>query len=294
MDARQLGYVVAVVDHGGFSRAAEALHVAQPSLSQAVRSLEHELQVELFDRAARPVALTAAGEALLEPARQVLRDLETARAAVDAVRQVEGGRLDLVCLASLAVSPVADLVGAFRRAHPAVTVRLMEPDDTIDVAEHVRTGRAELGITELPTGDPRLVEHPLATQDYVAVLPRPLHHLDRGEPLRLRDLAPHPLVTTPPGTSTRRLLDEAFAAAGATPTIAVETDHREVIAALVRSGGGYSILPRPLAEQIARRDARLVPIRRTVTRRIGLIRRTGALSPAAAAFAASVLSDAPD
>ena len=82
MDLRQLSYVVAVADHGGFTRAAEAVHVTQPALSQAVRTLEAELGVELFHRTGRSVVLTAAGEALLGPARRALRDAETARAAV--------------------------------------------------------------------------------------------------------------------------------------------------------------------------------------------------------------------
>ena len=101
MDLRQLGYVVAVVDHGGFTRAAAAMHVAQPSLSQAIRSLEAELGVALFDRIGRTVRLTAAGRALLPSARQALRDVDSAREAVEAVRGVERGRLDLVSIPTL-------------------------------------------------------------------------------------------------------------------------------------------------------------------------------------------------
>src|SRR5437763_4983385 len=88
MDLRQLEYLVAVVDHGGFTRAADALFVAQPSLSQGVRTLEAELGVPLFHRLGRRVELTSAGEALLEPARRMLRDATTARAAVAEVAGV--------------------------------------------------------------------------------------------------------------------------------------------------------------------------------------------------------------
>ena len=285
MDARQLAYVVAVVDHGGFTRAAEAVHVAQPSLSQAVRALEAELGVRLFDRLGRTVALTAAGEAILEPARQVQRDLATARAAVDAVRAVDAGHLDLICLPTLAVSPVADYVGAFRQAHTGVTVRLIEPEEAAAVADDVRSGRAEIGFTELPVDDARLVTDPLGVRDYVAVLPRGLASSD---PVSLEELADLPLVTTTPGTSTRAMVDGAFAAAGRHPRIAIETDHREVITAMVRSGGGYSILPRSVAERIARRDARIVAVAPALTREVGMLRRPGRGSPAAEAFAAMV------
>src|SRR5215471_7246173 len=109
MEVRQLAFVLAVADEGTFTRAADALGISQPSLSQGIRALEAELGVELFDRRARPVRLTAAGEALIEPARRAVRDLATARAAVDAVRGLEGGHLDLVSLPTLSIDPVAAL-----------------------------------------------------------------------------------------------------------------------------------------------------------------------------------------
>src|SRR4051794_35505124 len=114
MDLRRLEMFVAVVDEGGMTRGAAAAHVSQPALSQAIRGLEAELGVALFDRVGRRVRLTAAGEALLDPARQALRDVETATAAVMAVRGVEGGRLSLGSLRTLAVDPTAPLVGRFR------------------------------------------------------------------------------------------------------------------------------------------------------------------------------------
>src|SRR5205814_2273190 len=98
MDLRQLEYVVAVVDHGGFTRAADALLVAQPSLSQGIRTLEAELNVALFHRLGRRVELTSAGEALLEPARRMLRDAATAKAAVADVAGTRVGRLDVASL----------------------------------------------------------------------------------------------------------------------------------------------------------------------------------------------------
>src|SRR3954470_19972801 len=150
MDLRQLEYVVAVVDHEGFTRAADALSVAQPSLSQGVRTLEKELGVELFHRLGRHVALTAAGEALLVPARRMLRDAEVARAAVAEVRGLVAGQLDLAALPTLAADPLAPLVGAFRSAHPGITVFVTEPEEGSAVSDLVRSGRVEVGFTDLP------------------------------------------------------------------------------------------------------------------------------------------------
>src|SRR4051812_27353874 len=145
IDLRKLSYVVAIADHGGFGRAADALGIAQPSLSQAIRALEAELGVELFVRAPAGVRATPAGEAILEPARLALRAAANAEAAVAAVAELEAGHLDVVSLPTLAVDPAAPLIGRFRLLHPGVTVRLAEPEDADAVAEAVRTGASEIG-----------------------------------------------------------------------------------------------------------------------------------------------------
>lgn len=284
MDLRQLSYVIAIVDEGTFTGAAKAMHVAQPSLSQAVRNLEVELGVDLFHRG-RSIALTAAGEALLEPARQAVRDASNVRQAVAAVAGLEAGHLDVVCLPTLAVYPASDLIGRFRRAHPGVTVRVAEPEDTDAVAERVRSASSEVGLTELPITGSGLVTHPFEVQEYVALIPSDLDPtLTRAGRITIRELAEQPLVTSPRGTSTRRLIDDAFAAAGLQARVAVETDHREAIGPHVNAGGGAAVLPRALAEHTASAGVVIAEIVPRITRDVGLIHRAGPLSPAARAF----------
>jgi DNA-binding transcriptional LysR family regulator len=293
MDARQLEYVIAVVDHDTFSAAAQSLHVAQPSLSQGVRALEAELGVELFVRTGRSVVLSEAGHALVDPARQVLRDLAIARSAVSDVVGLTAGHLDVVCLPTLAVSPTANLIGRLRSAHPSLSVRVHEPDAAADVLHRVRNGASEIGITELSATDdalPGLVAIPLEQHDYAAVF-SPGHHPSQREWVGLASLASQPLITGPAGTSTRQLVDEAFAREGLSPTIAVETEHREVIVPLVLAGAGYSILPRPLTARAQADGATVLEIRPRLRRQVGLVHRTGPLSPAARAFVAVATPD---
>ncbi|CAN5682841.1 LysR substrate-binding domain-containing protein [soil metagenome] len=285
MDLRQLRYVLAVVDHGTFTEAARVNDVAQPSLSQSIRSLEAELGVELFHRAGRRVSLTSAGEALVVPARQALRDVATAEAAVAEVAGVRAGRLDIISLPTLAVFPAADLIGRFHRAAPDVAVTLRESAVNGGVPQQVYDGNSEIGLVELPVTTPDLDTHELARQDYVAVLP-PDADVEHLPDLRvsLRTLARLPLITTPAGTSTRRQIDEAFAAADLTPNVLIETDHREAIGPLVLAGAGVSLLPRSVAEDAVRLGAVTREVTPRISRRIGIIHRTGPLSPAAQLF----------
>jgi DNA-binding transcriptional LysR family regulator len=283
MDIRQLRAVVAIVDAGGVTRAAEELHVAQPSLSQTIRTLERELGVEIFHRVGRRLVLSAAGEALVGPARQVLRDLDTVTASVAEVKGLSGGHLDLVALPTLAVDPVARLVGAFRVAYPLVTVRLAEPEGSAEVIERLEDGRSEVGLTELPVASGRLESWALAVQDVLAVRP-PGSPKPEGGVLPVRQLAGVPLVTTPVGTSSRALVDAALARAAVAPVIAVETEQREALLPLVLAGAGTALLPRPLAELAAQQGAVVAELRPPLRRTVGIIFRRGALSPAARAF----------
>ena len=273
---------LAVVDEGGFTRAAESAFVSQPSVSQAVRELETELGTPLFHRVGRGVALTAAGEALVGPARQALRDVEVARAAVEEVRGLESGHLDLCALPTLAVDPVAPLVGAFRTAHPGVTVRLADAEGPPEVSTAVSSGDVEIGITVETPATERLHAVALGRQELVAVLPP--GSVPPARSLTAVELARYPIVATPRGTSTRALLDDALAAAEVTVDFAVVTEQREAVMPLVVAGSGATLLAQPLADIAARLGAVVVAMRPRVTRVVIAVHRDGPLSPAAAAF----------
>jgi LysR family transcriptional regulator, carnitine catabolism transcriptional activator len=272
----RLAHFLAVVDHGTVTAGAAAEFVSQPALSQSLKELERELGVALFDRVGRALRLTAAGEALVEPARQVLRDVQNAAAAVAAVAEVVAGRLDLACLPTLAVDPMARLVGAFRAAHPGVTVRLADPDDPAGLLGQVRSGEVEVAVTEMPDPTPAgLVVHRLAAQDLVWIVPP-------GD-------AASAFVTTPPGTSSRRHLEDACAREGTALAIAVETAQREAIVPLVVAGAGAALFPRALAQTAIAHGARVRPCRPPARRAIALVHRPGPLSPAAQRFRALAL-----
>ena len=296
MDLRQLTYVLAVIDEGGFTAAAKSLGIAQPSLSQSVRGLENELGVELFHRVGRSVVPTSAGEAIVGPARQAVRAADAARSAVAGVVTLQGGRLDLVCLPTLSVDPVAELVGRFRRSAPGVRVRLEEPE-TGSLLEMVQTGASEIGITEV---GPRIVDltaTELGRQDFAAVLPPSSTGGDwpkaSSAALGIDRLAGLPLITTPAGTSTRRLIEDAFGAHGLEPSIAVVSEHREAIVPLVIGGSGMSILPTALAEEARRLGAVVRPITPRIQRRVGIVHRDAPLTPAGRLFVDLALGRVP-
>jgi DNA-binding transcriptional LysR family regulator len=284
MDERRLRYFLAVVDEGTVTRAAQRLRVAQPSLSQSLRAFESELGVQLFHRVGRGLRLSTAGEALIGPARQIQRAIDEARRAITGVLELQTGTLEIAALATLAVDPMASLIGRFRARNPGVEVRVLEPESADQVGALVSEGACELGAAHLPLLRDQLVGRPLGRQELQFVLP-PNTPADQ-RPLGARELARTPLVVSPPGTSTRMLLEHALAAVGVTPRIAVQTAAREAIVPLVLAGAGTALLPAPLAAEARRRGATVRSARPPITRTVGLVHRQGPLSPAANAFLA--------
>jgi len=288
MELRQLEYVLAVIDHGGFTRAARALHVAQPTLSQGVRALERELRVDLFERIGRGARLSPAGVAFQPAARRALAEAASARMAATEVVALRAGYLTIVALPSLVAEPLVRWIGRFRGAYPGIAVHVIDADEADAVPAAVRDGRADLGLAEIDGEIRGLRAETVIDQELVAICP-PGTQL--GEAVPIRRLATMPLVVTPHGTSTRRLVDSAFAGLARRPTVAVEVDQREAILPLVLAGAGISFVPRRGAERARTAGAVVVRARPGLRRRVGLVRREGATNPVVAAFLATALRD---
>lgn len=290
MDVRQLQYFLAVVDNGGFNRAAHALHLAQPSLSQSIRTFEKELGSLLFHRIGRRVVLTDAGQALIEPARQAVRCFEVARASVDSVQGMRTGSIEIASMPSPAVEPLSSMIHNFAQQHPGVRVTIRDAPVPEAVVEQVRTGETELGLLsawELPqVADVEL--HPVEEQRFVLVA-APDGPFKPGPPLPRERLAGQRLIVGEPGTGMRRLVEE-IRASGVDLTIVVESEHREALLPLVLKGVGVGVLAeawRPLAQ---RAGAVVLDLDPPAGLRLALVSRRGWLSPAATDFLAIALA----
>ncbi len=293
MERRQLEYFLAVIDHGGFTAAAGALRVSQPALSTAIRTLERDLGAMLFHRLPRGVKLTDAGAEFAESARVIMRELDTARARVDAVTGLIAGRLDLSSLPGLLLDPLGPVVGRFRRQHPRVRVRIVQAEAPEDVRDAVRAGEAELGLTDEPEKAGRDVLGELITrQEMVAVLP-PGSPLPLDGVLPLATLLTMNLVTGPPGTAVRDFLTREAARLGLEVNPAVEVTPRGSTLYLAMAGAGVAVLPRPVARLAGSDGAVIAPLRPRRTREVYLLRRAAPLSPAARAIRALLQSAHP-
>ena len=292
MDRRHLEYFLAVADLGSFTRAASALLIAQPSLSQSIAALERDLGSKLFERHGRGVRLTPAGEALVEPARRTVRSFMLARGAVRSVTDGGFGRLAIITNTLWAIDPLARMIGEFRRVHPGVHLTVADPSRRSDVVDEVRLGEADLGLLDGTPPGGILASHWLADHELVAVLPT--HPAGPTDAVTVEELVPFGLISTPVGTALRTLVDDQLEAAGRPAEVAVETAHVASVVPLLLAGAGAALLPQGLAADAAAKGARVLPLRRPSRTSVHLVWRKGRLSELGEHFLAfyGVLADA--
>ncbi|MEV3872508.1 LysR substrate-binding domain-containing protein [Streptomyces sp. NPDC049906] len=241
MDLRQLEYFVAVAEEGSFTRAARRVHISQSGVSAQIRHLERVLGAELFDRSTRTVALTAAGRAALVHARSALAAAAAVGQAVDEVSDLIRGRLSVGMVIGCTLTPLFDALAAFHRAHPGVEVVLTEQNSD-RLVEEVRAGALDLALIGTATAAPEGLEaQTVVSERLVAAVPA-RHPLARRRRLTLDDLIAHPLVCMPPGTGLRTVLDDACAARGLHPRVALQASAADAVVDLAARGLGVAVL----------------------------------------------------
>ena len=259
LDVRRLQYFIAVAETLHFRKAAERLNVAQPALSQQIRRLEEDLGCELLTRNRRGVALTPAGQALLESGRRALVQMAHAEEAArrTAANQVALLRIGFVNPAAFAMVP--RLLQRLREEHPDLFVVLREGASAA-LLEDVRLGQLDAAFVRGPVTHPGVRIDVLRREPLIAVLPA-THRLARSRRVPLSSLADEPFIgfrrAAAPSLHdaiTRMCMDAGFA-----PAFATEANEWYTIVSLVANGLGVAILPESITA-FAHRDAVYRPI----------------------------------
>lgn len=276
---RHVRYLMAVAEEGSFTRAALALHVSQPALSQQIRQLEERMGVALLDRSGRTVRPTDAGEAFLAYARRALGELEAGSRAVRDVADLSAGALRLGFTPSFSAYLVAPLVRRFHERFPGILLSVvemaqeeMEPAlgaDALDLGIAFSDVRAE-DIEWLPLHEERL-----------SFVVGEAHPASSSETMDCAALAREELVLLGRTFATRLTVDAYLHRRHVRPRIAVEASSIAAIVEIVRGTRLGTILPDAIAcEQPGVRAVALMPP--IETRRVALLQRRGGYRSAAA------------
>jgi LysR family transcriptional regulator, carnitine catabolism transcriptional activator len=237
------------------------------------------LGVKLFDRVKDGARLTSAGEALIAPARRILRNFEEAQAAVRNVEGLRAGRLVIIAPPYLAADPLPRLLGPFHQRYPDVAVRINSALDE-DVLGVLRSGDGDVALGFTDPDDPIAIATRLADEEIVMVMPPGTSGF--GPVVPVSALADVPLISPPiheHGKVRRRVR-----AAGITSPVLVETIHRVATVPLILAGVGAALLTRPLAHQAVALGAVECRLDPPLYRQAFLITVPPLLSAAARAF----------
>ena len=245
MDLKQLEYFVRVAELGSFTRAAQALNIAQPALSRQVRLLEVELRQNLLVRNGRGATPTQAGQLLLEHGRGILHQVERAREELGRVRSGLSGRVALGLPPSVARMLTVPLTRAFRQRMPEAQLSISEGLSTA-MQENLQNGRLDIAVLYNPNQVPGIEHTPLVQEELLLVQPRPpgLQEDPPPPPISLQEVATLPLVIPTRPNAIRMHVESEMAAIGCRPQIALEIDGVSAILDLVADGAGYAILSR--------------------------------------------------
>ncbi|WP_226531831.1 LysR family transcriptional regulator [Microbacterium paraoxydans] len=246
MNLEQLRGFVEVARLGHFTRASEHLHLAQPSLSRQISTLERELGAELFHRARGHITLTAAGETLLPRAQRMLADADAIRDEMGELAGLRRGRVRLGAPPTLCISLVAEAVSSFHAAHPDVDLHLTESGSRL-LVEQLAVGAVDIALITasdgLPPAGVSLTRMPLLAEELVVVSSAAEPPLTDGPSIDLEQLSALPLITFGESYELRATTDAAFREAGLTPRPVLEGAEMDTALRFVERGLGVAVVP---------------------------------------------------
>lgn len=284
MDINQLEVLVTVAREKSFSRAAEMLNRTQPAVSQAVQRLEREIGEKLFDRSSKDGTLTAAGDVLLEYAKQMLNLRHTARAAVKELRNLHTGKVTLSANEHT-VFYLLPVIAEFRRRHPLVKVEVRRGVASRTPIE-VIAREVELGVISFKPNDRSVKSFPVFT-DELALIVSPKHRLADEKSVSVKALGNECFIAHNAASPYRQKVIETFEKHRTPLNIGVELPALEAIKQLVKMNAGVALIPKLTARaEIKSGQLKCLEVAEMkFERRLHIIyRRNSALSQAAQGF----------
>lgn len=285
---RHIRYLLAVAQHGNFTRAADALHVSQPTLSQQIRQLEEMLGAQLFDRSGRTVQLTDAGAAYVRYAQRALQDLEAGKRAIHDVQELSRGSLRLATTPTFTAYLIGPLLEQYNRRYPNITMNIVEmPQDRIEAL--LNEDALDIGIAFNDVRSPDIEARKLFVEALAMMVGKAHPHAKDGASLTLREFRNEALVLLNSEFATRHYIDRYCRQHGIEPRIMIEVNSISAVIELVSRSKLATLLPADIARE--HKELRLVDLKPALPKRTAalLLRKDAYRSAATQAFIALAL-----
>lgn len=284
MDINQLEVLIAVAREKSFSRAADVLGRTQPAVSQAVRRLEQEIGEKLFDRSSKDGTLTAAGELLVDYARQMMNLRHAANTALREMRNLQNGKVT-ISANEHTVFYLLPVIEEFRRRHPAIKIEVQRGVAS-RIPEQITAREVELGVISFKPNDTSLRSLSVLNDELVLIV-APGHRFAGKLSVSIRELADETFIAHNAPSPYRKRVIETFDKFDTRLNISVELPSLEAIKRLVESGTGIALVPKltALSEVAAGQLAGLTVKEMKLERKLNIIyRKNSVLSHASQEF----------
>ena len=249
MDIRQLEYFIEVARQRSFSKAAEALHVSQPSISKTIKDLEVQLGSILFYRNTKFVELTDAGEAILEQAQQIVSSFLNINARLDGITKLQTGKIHIGLPPITGVSDFAQSLGHFKNEYPNIQINLYEYGSK-KIELGIQDGTLDMGIIYVPCEDEELYEKVSFVRDRLNIVMHPQHPLAGKRVIAYQDLKDEQFVLYSNDYILHDKIIERCKEAGFSPNIIFETSQQELMTQIVAARLGVALLPSKVCQEL--------------------------------------------
>jgi DNA-binding transcriptional LysR family regulator len=251
MEIRQLRALVAIAETGTFTAGALRVHLTQAAISMQIRQLEREVRAPLFIRAPRRVILTEAGEALIERARNILREHDAALAELAELNEAEHGRLRIgSASAMVSTEQLPPVLRKLRACHTHAEISVVSGTSDA-LIKQILSGDLDVAFVSLPV-EARGIKTEILSRDELVAIASPRHPLAKQRVISARALGSEKLILGERGGNTRRLIDEFFIKAGVHPAVTMELSRQDGVKRMVEADMGVGIVPlQSTSEEVA-------------------------------------------
>ncbi len=260
MELRQMEYFLMVCEVSSFTRAAERLYVSQPAVTSAIKALEDELGIQLFDRSQRQAILTNEGQIFYKHIQHVMHGVTQTLSEIDNLKKLHSGTINLGITALASVEPLPQIIAEFKMAYPEIQMYLNEGNSEL-LQDQLVHESIDLAVIFTNVQLPTISYIPLP-KDELVVCVNNSHHLTKKKKLTLSNIVQEKLIILKQGCQYRQILIENFEKSGTLPEIQFEIDQLDTIKSLLMHSNAISILPKMLCSHTPELTA--IPLSKTI------------------------------
>ncbi|MEK3719416.1 cidABC operon transcriptional activator CidR [Paenibacillus sp. FSL H8-0034] len=258
MDIRQLQYVLELARYNSFTKAAQALHITQPTLSKMIKSLEEELGLTLFSRVGKSVELTDAGQAILSQAQHIVSSFKNLTSELSDLTNLHKGHIRIGLPPMVGSSFFPQVMSRFRELYPGVTIEMVE-EGSKKLQIEIANGHLDMGVVLLPTNEELFDSH-LIIRENLKLIVHPSHRLAQRSEVALSELSKETFILFHQDFALHDQIIAECVRSGFHPHVLYESSQWDFIHEMTAANLGIALLPETICKRLDPAHVKAIPL----------------------------------